>query len=107
MLGEELLVRCGIFIDADAQDGGALRRDYLLQADEGGGLFHARRAPSGPKIEDNYFAAEISECGAFPIEVESEGLGQAPRGAGLTLPVIGMGEEHEQRDDSGENKARQ
>ena len=49
----------GVFVSGDAEDEGIAGLNVFLQAIEGGGFLHAGWAPTGPEIENDYFAAQV------------------------------------------------
>lgn len=65
---EEGLVGLGIVVNGDAEDYAALRRDFGLKLIERRSFVDAGRAPSGPEIEDDDFAAQVREMRGFAIE---------------------------------------
>jgi hypothetical protein len=67
VFGEKFFVGGGIFVDADSEDGAAVRRDFILQSDERINFGDAGRAPRGPEIQDDNFSAEIAEVRGFSI----------------------------------------
>ena len=67
VLSEKFFVGGGIFVDADAEDGAAVRRDFILERDERTDFGHAGRTPRSPEIQDDNFPAEIAEVGRLTI----------------------------------------
>ena len=79
----------------------------MLQKVERWSFLDARRAPRGPEIQDDHFAAQIlRKTHGFSIERDLKILGRAAVQAGLALAVIGIGEKREQPDDKRQNQAR-
>jgi hypothetical protein len=62
MPGKETVVGLGILVQIDAHH--HQLRHLTLQLIERGNLFHARRAPAGPEIEQNYLAAVAAQLQA-------------------------------------------
>jgi len=58
---QEFFVGRLIFIDTHTENYAAPSRDSLLQAIQRLRFFEARRTPGGPKIQNYYFAAQISQ----------------------------------------------
>ena len=103
---QELLVSLGVDVDADPENCGVSGRDLFLQCDQRLRLIHARRAPSGPEIQNDDPAAIIGELHLFPTEFERKGPGFRARDTGLPVIVTGDGENDEQAGDGAERYTR-
>jgi hypothetical protein len=63
----------------------------LAEGFEIGHFFAAGRAPGGPEIEQDYFAAEVGEGPGFAVEIcEGEGGGGADEVVGFELVSCGF-----------------
>jgi hypothetical protein len=99
-----------VVIDADAEDCAAERGDAFLELLERGGFFDARRAPCGPEIQEDHFAAEVGKVDGFAAGGDGKiGSGFAGE-AGLALAVVGRDEEvkepgNEEKDGGGGQRA--
>ena len=73
------------FIHGDAKNGEALGGVFLLNFDEPGNFDLAGLAPSGPKVDQNYFAFVLGEGKIFAVEISQGDFGSRLAGSvGLT-----------------------
>ena len=91
---EEFAVGGLVFIDADAENNAITRGDALLKLDERGRFLNARRAPSGPEIQDHNFAAVIGEFGGLAgAQGQGDFFGGFAGDGGFALAVVGESKE--------------
>jgi hypothetical protein len=88
---EEFLEGRRICICGNTKDDTVARFDVLLQPVERGGFFDARRAPTGPEIEDHNLAAKIGEAGGFAGEVQRKIQSGLSGDGGFTLTIAWQG----------------
>jgi hypothetical protein len=98
LVNEEFGEGEGVFVSGDAEDEGIAGLNIFLQAIEGGGFLYAGRAPTGPKVEDNYFAAEVFEVHGFAGYLERKVAGGSSCNGGFALAVAGHGEDDDDGD---------
>lgn len=89
MLDQKFFVGRRIFVNADAEDGAAVGRDFILKGVERADFSYAWRAPRRPEIQDDHFAAEIAEVGGAAIQCKREIVGAFAGDAGFALAVAG------------------
>jgi hypothetical protein len=94
-----------VVIDADAENCAAARSDLLLQLNERGCFVNAGRAPSGPEIEHDDFAAEVREMRGLSVESECKILGRSAVEARFALTIVGMSEDREKAGNKDESDA--
>ena len=78
--------------------------DVLFEVVEGRSLFHARRAPAGPEVEDHDFAAEVGEAGGFAGDIEREVFGGLAGDGGFALAIAGQRKDQDDRRSDGQTR---
>jgi hypothetical protein len=81
-----------VFVHADAENSAAERRDAALQLIQGLRFVNAGRAPGGPEIQKDDFAAKVRKVRGLAIEGKGEVLGRSSTQAGFALAIIGPSE---------------
>lgn len=102
---EEGLVGLGVVVDGDAENDAAFGSNFGLELIERGGFVDAGRAPSGPEIEDDDFAAQIGEVRGLAVEDERKIFGGLAVEAVFSLAVVGREEAVDKDGDGGEDEA--
>src|SRR6266852_2347338 len=87
LVTEEFFVSRGVLVGSDPEDDAVSRLDVFLQPIEGGSLFHARWAPSRPKIQYHYFTLQIGQMSRPPCDFQREVLRRLAGNRGLALAV--------------------
>jgi hypothetical protein len=96
VIAQEFFEGCGVFVDANAENGGTAGSKLRLERSEGIDFIDAGRAPGGPEIEDDHFAVHIGEVLGAAIDVEGEVVGALAGDGGFALAIGGSREGDDQ-----------
>jgi hypothetical protein len=91
LVAEEFLEGRRICVSGNTKDDTVARFDVVLEPVQRGSLFDARRAPTGPEIEDHNLAAKTGEARGFAGEVEGKIQSGLSGDGGFTLTIAWQG----------------
>src|SRR5258708_32427662 len=93
LLAEEFFEGGRVLVGGDTKNDTVARFDVLLEPVERGRFLDAGRAPTGPEIEDDNFAAQIRQMAGFPGYFEHKIFFALSGDGGLPLSVAGQSED--------------